>query len=98
MRSPAKPSSPEKLVKRHQELIHSDMLKVVSHVQRQLKDSDWIMNTIMVEGCEVPFRFRRKKMFKNTRGARVNMTYYRETESIGGMEMEVMKVVRVKLA
>lgn len=91
-------SQPEKLIKKHSELIHSDMVKVVSHVQRKQKDGDWIMNTIMIENCEVPFRFKRKKEFKNVKGGRVNMTYYRETENVGGLEMEVMNVVRVKRA
>ena len=91
-------SNPEKLLKKHHELIHSDMVKVTSHVQRQEKDSEWILNTIMIEGCDVPFRFKRKKQFKNVKGARVNLTYYRDSENIGGMEMEVMSVVRVKLS
>ena len=91
-------SEPEKLLKKHHELIHSDMVKVTSHVQRKEKDSDWIINTIMIEGWDVPFRFKRKKQFKNVKGARVNLTYYRGIENIGGMEMEVMTVVRVKLA
>ena len=91
-------SDPDKLTKKHRELIHSEMMKVTSHVQRKEKDSDWIMNTIMVEGWEVPFRFKRKKQFKNVKGARINMTYYRSIEIIGGMEMEVMNVVRVKLS
>lgn len=91
-------SNPDKLIKKHQELIHSDMMKVTSHVQRPEKDTDWIVNTIMIEGYDVPFRFKRKKQFKNTKGARVNMTYYREVENVGGLEMEVMTVVRVKLS
>ena len=91
-------SEPEKLLKKHHELIHSDMVKVTSHVQRKEKDSDWIINTIMIEGWDVPFRFKRKKQFKNVKGARVNLTYYRDSENIGGMEMEVMTVVRVKLS
>lgn len=91
-------SEPEKLVKKHHELIHSEMMKVTSHVQRQEKDSDWIINTIMIESWDVPFRFKRKKQFKNVKGARVNLTYYRDVENIGGMEMEVMTVVRVKLS
>jgi hypothetical protein len=74
------------------------MMKVTSHVQRKEKDSDWIINTIMIEGWDVPFRFRRRKMFKNVKGARVNMTYYRGVENIAGMEMEVMNVVRIKIS
>lgn len=91
-------SEPEKLLKKHQELIHSESVKVNSHVQRKEKDSDWIINTIMIEGWDVPFRFKRKKQFKNVKGARVNLTYYRDVENVGGMEMEVMTVVRVKLS
>jgi hypothetical protein len=74
------------------------MMKVTSHVQRKEKDNDWIINTIMIEGWDVPFRFRRRKMFKNVKGARVNMTYYRGVENIAGMEMEVMNVVRIKIS
>lgn len=89
-------SQPEKLIKRHQQLTHSDMMKVSSHVQRKEKDSDWIINTIMIEGWAVPFRFKRKKQFKNVKGARVNLTYYQTIENVGGMELEVMTVVRIK--
>ena len=91
-------SEPEKLLKKHRELIHSDMMKVTSHVQRRDKHSDWIINTIMIEGWDVPFRFKRKKEFRNVKGARVNLTYYRDLENIGGMDMEVMTVVRVKIS
>ena len=50
---------PEKLLEKHNQLVHSDMLKVTSHVQRN--DGDWILNTIMVEGYDVPFRYKRKQ-------------------------------------
>lgn len=89
-------SDPDKLLKKHPNLIHSEMQKVTSHVQRQA--GDWIINTIMVEGCDVPFRFKRKQQYRNAKGARVNMTYYPDVENIGGMEMEVMNVVRIKIA
>lgn len=91
-------SDPEKLLKKHHDLVHSELMKVTSHVQRRDKDSDWIINTIMIEGWDVPFRFRRKKQFRNVKGARVNLTYYRGTENVGGLEMEIMNVVRVKLS
>ena len=48
-------TEPEKLLKKHQQLVHSDMLKVTSHVQRT--EGDWIVNTLMIEGCSAPFRF-----------------------------------------
>ena len=38
-----------------------------------------------------------KKMYKNIKGQRVNLTYYADKESVAGMELEIMKVVRVKI-
>jgi hypothetical protein len=52
----------------------------------------------MIEGCDVPFRYKRKKMYKNIKGQRVNLTYYPALECVAGIEMEVMKVVRIKIA
>lgn len=86
----------KKLIKKHHELVHSEMQKVVSHVQRNTRD--WIINTIMIEGYEVPFRFKRKKPYKNVKGQRVNLTYYPAKENVGGIELEVMNVVRIKIA
>lgn len=86
----------KKLIKKHHELVHSEMQKVVSHVQRNTRD--WIINTIMIEGYEVPFRFKRKKSYKNIEGRRVNLTYYPTKENVAGMELEVMNVVRIKIA
>ena len=89
-------SSPEKLLQVHRELIHSEMMKVTSHVQRQ--SGDWYINTLMIDGCDVPFRYRRKEPYRSLQGQRINLTYYRDNESVAGMDMEVMKVVRVKVA
>jgi hypothetical protein len=89
-------SSPEKLVKKHQKLTHSDEMTVSSHVQRAA--GDWIFNTLMVDGCDVPFKYKRTKQYKNLKGQRVNLTYYPETEMIAGMEFEVMRVVRIKIS
>ena len=89
-------SAVEKLLSKHQSLTHSEMLQVVSHVQRQ--EGEWLVNTIMVEGTDVPFKFRRKKAYKNLNGAQVNLTYYPTTEEIAGIEFETMKVVRIKVA
>ena len=85
-----------KLLEKHDNLTHSEMLEVVSHVPRT--EGDWIINTIMVKGYDVPFKFRRKKSYKNLNGSRVNLTYYPITEEIAGMEVEAMKVVRIKVA
>ncbi|NOQ68601.1 MAG: hypothetical protein GQ573_00595 [Gammaproteobacteria bacterium] len=85
-----------KLIRTHEKLIHSEQLKVVSHVQRDTKD--WILNTVMIEGYDVPFKYKRKKVYKNIKGQRVNLTYYPVTESVAGIDMEIMKVVRIKIS
>ncbi|MEP0356077.1 MAG: hypothetical protein ABJH06_05910 [Paraglaciecola sp.] len=92
----AKKSDVEKLLDKHDNLTHSEDMSVVSHVQR--KDDDWFANTLMIDGTDVPFKFRRRKMYKNLTGARVNLTYYPITEEIAGMEFEAMKVVRIKVS
>lgn len=89
-------SDPKKMLAKHQKLVHSEMLKVTSHVQRNA--DDWIINTLMVEGYEVPFKFKRQRAYKNLKGARVNLTYYPDVEVVAGIEFEVMKVVRIKIA
>jgi hypothetical protein len=89
-------SEPKKLLKKHDKLVHSEMLKVTSHVQRNKED--WIINTVMVEGYDVPFKFKRKRPYKNLKGARVNLTYYPGVETIAGIDFEVMNVVRIKIA
>lgn len=89
-------SDPDKLLKKHKNLVHTEMLKVTSHVQRQ--DDDWIINTLMIEGYDVPFKYKRQKKYKNIKGARVNLTYYPEVEVVAGMEFEIMRVVRIKIA
>jgi len=89
-------SDPEKLIKKHKELTHSDMLKVTSHVQRT--SDEWTLNTVMVEGCDVPFKYKRKKIYKNLTGQRVNMTYYPTTERVACFEVEIMRVVRIKVS
>jgi len=89
-------TDPDKLLKKHQQLVHSDMLTVISHVQRN--EGDWIVNTLMVEGCTAPFRYKRKQSYKCIQGQRVNLTYYAATELVAGIEFEVMNVVRIRIA
>ncbi|QOL25272.1 hypothetical protein LP316_13360 [Thalassotalea sp. LPB0316] len=84
----------KKLLNEHQQLIHSESKKVTSHVQRD--DGDWFVNTLMLEGVDSPFKYKRKQPYRSLKGSRVNLTYYRATEVIAGFEMEYMKVVRVK--
>ena len=67
-------SDVKKLLKKHGQLNQLDNVKVESHVQRD-KD-DWVINTIMLEGYDVPFKYKRKTVYKNLKGARVNLTFY----------------------
>lgn len=85
----------DKLLNSHEKLIHSEGVKVTSHTQRE--EGEWILHTLMTEACDAPFKFRRKKKYKTLKGARVNMTYYPVIETVAGFEVEVMKVVRIKL-
>lgn len=87
-------SDPQDLLKKNKELIHSNDLKVTSHVQRP--QDDWVLHTIMIEGYDVPFRFKRQGKYQSLKGARVNLTYYPSAEKVAGISLEVMKVVRVK--
>ena len=86
----------EILTKKHPGLTHSDDRKVISHVQRE--QDDWILNTIMIDGCDVPFQFKRKKLYQQLKGARVNLTYYPDTQKVAGMSFEIMKIVRIRIS
>ena len=87
-------SDAKKLLKKHGQLNQLDMAVVISHVQRD-KD-DWVLNTLILEGYDVPFKYRRKTVYKSLKGARVNLTYYPETQSIAGIDFELMNVVRIR--
>lgn len=87
-------SDTKKLLSKHKQLNQLDMAKVTSHVQRQT--DDWVINTVMLEGYDVPFQYNRKKSYKNLKGARVNLTYYPETKWVAGVEFETMHVVRIR--
>lgn len=86
----------QKLVKQHAKLIHSEDMKVTSHVQRE--SDEWILNTLMLDKIDVPFKYKRKKLYQSLKGQRVNLTYYPETETIAGFNIEVMSVVRIKVS
>lgn len=83
----------KKLLVENEKLIHSRMQKVESHVQRQ-KDN-WIQNTVLLVGYDVPFKYKRQKMYQSLKGARVDLIYYPSTEQIAGLAFEVMNVVKI---
>jgi hypothetical protein len=91
-------SDPDKLLKKNEQLNQLDLVKVISHVQREEGDEidGWVVNTLMLEGHDVPFKYSRKRKYRSLKGAPVNVTYYAQTEQIAGMDFEVMKVVRIR--
>ncbi|WP_163930824.1 hypothetical protein [Paraferrimonas sp. SM1919] len=86
----------KKLLQKHSKLTHSENMKVVSHSQRPL--GEWVVQTLMIEGIDVPFKYKRTKKYQSLQGARVNLTYYPAIEVVAGFEIEIMKVVRIKRA
>lgn len=89
-------SDVDKLLKKNEKLNQLDLVKVVSHVQREIEDGDWVLNTLMLEGYDVPFKYKRKKWYQSLEGAPVNLTYYPQIEKVAGMDLEVMKVARIR--
>lgn len=87
-------SDPDKLLQKSSKLIHLADQKVAAHTMRD--DGDWVLHSVMLEGYEVPFKFRRQQKYKSLKGARVNMTYYTDKEEVAGMAFEIMRVVRIK--
>jgi hypothetical protein len=90
-----KKTDAESLTKKHQALTHSEQKTVLSHVQREV--DHWYLNTIMLKGIDVPFKYRRKKLYKSLQNQQVNITYYATKETVAGFELEVMKIVRIKV-
>ena len=88
------PKDVQKLLAKHKQLTHSEMKKVVSHKQREA--DGWFQNTLMIENCNTPFRYKRRKRYRDLHNARVDLTYYPATETVAGIELDVMNVVRIK--
>ncbi len=86
----------DKLLDKNKVLNHLEMQKVESHVQR--KKGDWVENTVMLDKYDCPFKYRRRKVYRSLEGNRVNITYYPQRENVAGLEFEVMKVVRIRIA
>lgn len=86
----------KQLIEQHEKLVHTDNIKVISHVQRE--QDDWFLNTLMLENIDVPFKYKRKKLYKSLNGQHVNITYYSDNETIAGFDIEIMRIVRVKVS
>jgi len=89
-------SDVKKLLKKNEQLNQLDSVKVLSHVQRE--KGDWLLNTLMLDGYDVPFKYSRKEKYRSLEGASVNLTYYPQTDTIAGVEFEYMKVVRIRIS
>lgn len=87
-------SDVNKLLKANEKLNQLDSVKVTSHVQRE--KGEWYLNTLMLQGYDVPFKYNRTKKYRNLKGALVNLTYYPQIEQVAGMDFEYMKVVRIR--
>lgn len=96
MTTPKKINEVKKLTQRHPQLTHTENIKVISHVQRE--SEEWQLNTLMLEGVDVPFKYKRKKHYKSLNGNRINITYYPDIEKVAGFEIEVMRIVRIKVS
>lgn len=91
----SKTADAKALTDKHQALVHSEQKTVISHVQREV--DEWFLNTIMIKGVDVPFKYRRKKLYKSLQNQQVNITYYPTNETVAGFEIEIMKIVRIKV-
>jgi len=87
-------SETDKLLKQHTKLNQLDSVKVTSHVQRER--GDWFLNTLMLDGYTVAFKYSRKRRYRSLEGASVNLTYYPDSDVVAGLEFEYMKVVRIR--
>lgn len=87
-------SDVDKLLKKHRQLNQLDGVKVLSHVQREQDGS--FLNTLMLEGYDVPFKYLRTRKYKSLEGGPVNLTYYPMIEQVAGLDFETMKVVRIR--
>ncbi|MFT6328253.1 MAG: hypothetical protein ACJAYN_000172 [Bermanella sp.] len=92
----ARKTALQTLLETHPNLVHSELCKVTSHVQRE--EDGWYVNTLLIINLDVPFIFKRRKKYKNLEGRVVNLTYYPEVKEIAGMQFETMKVVRIKVS
>lgn len=86
-------SSTETILQNDKNLVHCELMKVTSHTQRFNGES--MLNTLMVDGYDCPFKYCRKYQFPNLKGKRVDLTYYPTVEIVAGFEVDIMKVVHI---
>ena len=89
-------NSPVKIMlQKHNELVHCELMQVTSHVQRF--NGECMINTLMMDGYDCPFKYCRKYKYRNLKGKRVDLSYYPSIEIIADFEVAIMKVVQIKV-
>ncbi|MFT6987667.1 MAG: hypothetical protein ACJAT7_003525 [Psychromonas sp.] len=89
-------NSPVKsILQKHNQLIHCELMQVASHVQRF--NGECMLNTLMMDGFDCPFKYCRKSKYRNLKGKQVDISYYPTIEVIADFEVEIMKVVQIKV-
>jgi len=78
-----------------QQLVHCELMQVTSHVQRF--NGECMLNTLMMDGYDCPFKYRRKAKYRNLKGKQVDLSYYPTIEVIADFEVKIMKVVQIKV-
>jgi hypothetical protein len=84
----------EVILQKHNQLVHCELIQVNSHVQRF--NGDCMLNTLMIDGYDCPFKYCRKYKYPNLKGKQVELSYYPSKEAIAGFEVDIMKVVQIK--
>lgn len=85
----------ENRLQQHDQLVHGELMQVASHVQRF--NGECMINTLMMDGYDSPFKYGRKNKCRNLKGKQVDLSYYPSTEVIADFEMKIMKVVQIKV-
>lgn len=83
----------EAILQKHNQLVHCELMKVTSHIQRF--NGECMLNTLMVDGYDCPFKYCRKYKFQSLAGKRVDLTYYPTIEVVAGFEVDIMQVVHI---
>jgi hypothetical protein len=82
------------MLQKHNQPVHCELMQVASHVQRF--NGECILNTLIMDGYDCPFKYCRKYKYQNLKGKEVELSYYPTVEVIAGFEVEIMKVVQIK--
>lgn len=71
------------------------LMQVASHVQRFNGES--MINTLMIDGYDCPFKYGRNNKSRNLKGKQVDLSCYPSIEVIADFEINIMKVVQIKV-